>query len=253
MARASGAFAAASTIRCADPVGPYVRTRGPMSIPRSPQGRPLILQAGSSPRGRECAARWADMIFCTTATKADGIVFRADMHRRLNAAGRCPTDVAVLPTLSVVIGETESIAREKADFLDSLIDPELVLASSSTLLGVDLSRIETAEQAEVAAGNQGIAGSRDRMSQVAKAQGISFTAAVRNPPGLLAGTPDMIADVMEDWFTNGACDGFVLPPTVFPGTYEDFGRMVMPALQRPGLLRHDCAVRTLRENLANPG
>src|SRR5260370_11184640 len=128
------------------------------------------------------------------------------MHRRLNAAGRCPTDVAVLPTLSVVIGETESIAREKADFLDSMIDPELVLASSSTLLGVDLSRIETAEQAEVAAGNQGIAGSRDRMSQVARAQGISFAAAVRNPRGLLAGPPAMLADLTGDWITHGACD-----------------------------------------------
>src|SRR5260370_1149263 len=129
-----------------------------------------VLEAGSSPRGRECAARWADMIFCTTATKADGIEFRADMHRRLRAAGRCPTDVAVLPTLSVVIGETESIAREKAEFLDSLIDPELVMASSSTLLGVDLSAIKTAEEAEVAARNQGISGSLHRLSQRATAQ-----------------------------------------------------------------------------------
>ena len=253
MDRESGVFADASKIRYADHVGPYVRTRGPMSIPRSPQGRPLILQAGSSPRGRECAARWADMIFCTPATKADGIEFRADMHDRLQAVGRNPTDCAIMPTLSVVIGETESIATEKAAFLDSLIDPELVLASSSTLLGVDLSRIETAEEAEAAAGNQGIAGSRDRMSQIAKAQGISFAQAVRKPRGLLAGTPAMIADVMEDWFTSGACDGFVLPPTVFPATYEEFGRMVTPELQRRGLLRHEYAGRTLRENLANPG
>ena len=253
MDRESGVFADASKIRYADHVGPYVRVRGPMSIPRSPQGRPLILQAGSSPRGRECAARWADMIFCTPATKQDAIEFRTDMHARLRAAGRSPIDCAVMPTLSVVIGETESIAREKAAFLDSLIDPELVLASSSTLLGVDLSKIETAEQAEQAAGNQGIAGSRDRMSQVAKAQGISFAEAVRKPRGLLAGTPSMIADVMEDWFTSGGCDGFVLPPTVFPTTYEEFGRMVTPELQRRGLLRREYAGKTLRENLANPG
>ena len=251
--RDSGVFADASKIRYADHVGPFVRTRGPMSIPRSPQGRPLILQAGSSPRGRDCAARWADMIFCTQATKADALTFRTDMVERFRAAGRSPAEVKVLPTLSVVIGETESIAREKAAFLDSLIDPELVLASSSTLLGVDLSRIETAEEAEAAAGNQGIAGSRDRMSQVAKAQGISFAAAVRKPRGLLAGTPAMIADVMEDWFRDEACDGFVLPPTVFPGTYEEFGRMVTPELQRRGLLRTEYAGRTLRENVVNPG
>jgi FMN-dependent oxidoreductase (nitrilotriacetate monooxygenase family) len=253
MDRESGVFADASKIRYANHVGPYVRTRGPMSIPRSPQGRPLILQAGSSPRGRQCAARWADMIFCTTPTKADTMVFREDMHRRLAALGRSPAECAILPTLSVVIGETESIAREKADYLDSLIDPELVMASSSQLLGVDLSLVETAEEAEIAAGNQGIAGSRDRMSALARAQGISFAQAVRKPRGLLAGTPAMIADVMEDWFTNGACDGFVLPPTVFPGTYEEFGRSVTPELQRRGLLRREYAGRTLRENLANPG
>jgi FMN-dependent oxidoreductase (nitrilotriacetate monooxygenase family) len=251
--RDGGVFADAGKIRYANHVGPYVRTRGPMSIPRSPQGRPLILQAGSSPRGRDCAARWADMIFCTPATKADGIAFRADMHARLRAAGRSPQDCAILPTLSVMIGETESIARERAEYLDSRVDPELVMASSSMLLGVDLSRIETAEQAEVEAGNQGIAGSRDRMSQLAKAQGISFAQAVRKPRGLLAGTPAMIADVMEDWFTSGACDGFVLPPTIFPATYEEFGRMVTPELQRRGVLRRDYAGRTLRENLANPG
>jgi len=147
----------------------------------------------------------------------------------------------------------ESIAKEKAEFLDSLIDPELVMASSSQLLGVDLSTVETAEQAEAAAGNQGIQGSRDRMIQLARAQGISFAQAVRKPRGLLAGTPQMIADVMEDWFTSGACDGFVLPPTVFPMTYEEFARMVTPELQRRGLLRREYAGKTLRENLANPG
>lgn len=251
--REAGIFADPTKIRYADYIGPHVRTRGPMSIPRTPQGRPLILQAGSSPRGRECAARWADMIFCTPATKEDAVAFRTDMHDRLRAAGRTPADVKVLPTLSIVIGETESIAREKAEYLDSRIDPELVLASSSTLLGVDLSRIETAEQAETEAGNQGIAGSRDRMAQIAKAEGISFAAAVRKPRGLFAGTPAMIVDMMEDWFTGGGCDGFVLPPTISPGTYEDFARMVTPELQRRGLLRQEYAGRTLRENVTNPG
>ena len=253
MDKASGVFADASKIRYANHAGPFVSVRGPMSIPRSPQGRPVILQAGSSPRGRECAVRWADVIFCTHATKADAAAFRADIQERLRAEGRDPMAIRVLPTLSVVLGETESIAREKAAYFDSLIDPELVLASSSTLLGVDLSRVETAEQAEAEAGNQGIAGSRDRMSQVARAQGISFAAAVRKPRGLLAGTASQVADVMEDWFTSGACDGFVLPPTTFPTTYEEFARTVTPELQRRGLLRREYAGRTLRENLANPG
>ncbi len=251
--RASGVFADTSRIRRANYQGRYVSTRGPMSIPRSPQGRPVILQAGSSPRGRAFAARWAEMIFCSPATKQDGIAFREDMMRRIEAAGRAPTDCAILPSLSVVIGETDAIAREKAAFLDSLIDPELVLASSSALLGVDLSNIDTEDAAATGAGNQGVQGSRDRMAQVAKAQGISFAQAVRKPRGLLAGAPATIADTMEDWFTSGACDGFVIPPTVFPSTYEEFGRMIVPELQRRGLFRKEYAGRTLRENLLNPG
>ncbi len=242
-----------SKVRYADYQGKYVSVRGPLSIPRSPQGRPVILQAGASPRGRAFAARWAEMIFCSHATKADALAYTQDMRARLETAGRAPERCVVLPSISVVVGETESIAREKAAFLDSLTDPELVLASSSELLGVDLSRVRTAEQAEAEAGNQGIAGSRDRMSQVAAAQGISFAAAVRKPRGLIAGTPAMIADIMEDWFTSGACDGFVLPPTVFPSTFEEFGRMVTPELQRRGLLRREYAGRTLRENVEDAG
>ncbi len=251
--RERGVFVDTDKVRRANYRGRYVQTRGPMSIPRSPQGRPVIMQAGSSPRGRDFSARWAELIFCSQATKEDSREFRDDMRARLDAIGRDPDGCAVLPSVTVVIGETESIAREKAAYLDSLTDPELVMASSSALLGVDLSAIETANQAEAVAGNQGIAGSRDRMTQVARAQGISFAQAVRKPRGLVAGTPTMIADVLEDWFTSGACDGFVLPWAVFPGTYEDFARMVTPELQRRGLLRTEYAGRTLRENIRNPG
>ena len=175
------------------------------------------------------------------------------MAQRLEAAGRRPSDCAVLPSLSVVVGETDAIAREKAAFMDELIDPELVIASSSALLGVDLSAIDSADAASVGAGDQGVQDRCDRMRQVAEAQGISFAQAVRKPRGLLAGSPATIADYMEDWFTSGACDGFVLPPTVFPATYEEFGRMVVPELQRRGLFRTEYAGRTLRENLQNPG
>ncbi len=251
--REAGVFVDTDKVHYANYEGPYVSARGPMSIPRCPQGRPVIMQAGSSPRGREFAARWAELIFCSHATKEDAITYRNDMRERLAAHGRSPESCRVLPSFSVVVGETESIAREKADYLDSRVDPELVIASSSGLLGVDLSNLESAEAASKTAGNQGIQGSLDRMSQVAAAQGISFAQAVRKPRGLIAGTPTMLADIMEDWFTSGACDGFVLPPTVFPATYEEFGRMVVPELQRRGLFRREYAGRTLRENLENPG
>jgi len=251
--RERGVFVDTDKVRRANYRGRFVQTRGPMSIPRCPQGRPVIMQAGSSPRGREFSARWAELIFCSQATKEDSHEFRNDIRTRLDAIGRDPDGCAVLPSVTVVIGETDSIAWEKAAYLDSLTDPELVMASSSALLGLDLSAIDTAEQAAAVAGNQGIAGSRDRMSQVARAQGISFAQAVRKPRGLVAGTPKTIADILEDWFNAGACDGFVLPWAVFPGTYEDFARMVTPELQRRGLLRTEYAGRTLRENIRNPG
>jgi FMN-dependent oxidoreductase (nitrilotriacetate monooxygenase family) len=251
--RESGVFADPSKIRRAKYEGRYVKTEGPLSIPRSPQGRPVIMQAGSSPRGRAFAARWAEALFCTPATKADSLTFRTDMRRRVAEAGRPPDDCAVLPSVTVVVGETASIAREKAAFLESLVDPELVLAASSWSVVGDLSKIDTPEALDSGSGNQGVAGHRDRMLQVAKQHNISFAEAVRRPRALLAGTPAMIADELEDWFRDGACDGFILPPTLFPGTFEEFGRMVVPELQRRGLFRTAYRGRTLRENLRDTG
>jgi FMN-dependent oxidoreductase (nitrilotriacetate monooxygenase family) len=251
--KASGVFADATKIRYANYAGQHVSSRGPLSIPRSPQGRPVIMQAGSSERGRTFAARWAEMIFCSPATKAAAIAYRSDIRGRMEAVGRNPDECAVLPTLQLVIGETESIAKEKAELYASLADPELVLAASSWAVAADLSLLETPEAIEGQGGNQGVQGHRDRMMQVAKAKGISFAEAVRRPRDLTAGTPTMIADIIEDWFKSGACDGFILPPTTWPTSFEEFGTMVVPELQRRGLFRTAYAGSTLRENLHNPG
>jgi FMN-dependent oxidoreductase (nitrilotriacetate monooxygenase family) len=252
MDKASGVFADTDKIRYANYAGQHVSTRGPLSIPRTPQTRPVILQAGSSERGRAFAARWAEMIFCSPATKKDATTYRSDIHRRMDAIGRPRESCAVLPTLSLVIGETESIAREKAALYESLADPELVLAAASWAVAADLSALETPEAIEAQGGNQGVQGHRDRMMQVARAKGISFAQAVRTPRELIAGTPAMIADIMEDWFRAGACDGFILPPTTFPTSFEEFSTMVVPELQRRGLFRTAYAGATLRENFYNP-
>ena len=193
------------------------------------------------------------MIFANPATKADALAYRTDIHARMHAIGRDTAECAVLPSIRVVVGETESIAREKAAHLESLVDPELVIASSSWSVAADLSRFDTPEAMEANDTNQGVQGHRDRMMQVARSQGITFAEAVRRPRALVVGTPALIADQMEDWFTSGACDGFILPPTIFPTTFEEFGRMVVPELQRRGLFRREYAGRTLRENLRNAG
>jgi FMN-dependent oxidoreductase (nitrilotriacetate monooxygenase family) len=250
--RARGIFADPSKVKYADYVGKYVRTRGPLGMPRSPQGRPVFLQAGASPRGREFAARWAEMIFCTPHTKADAQAFYADIKQRVAAFGRASETCAVLPSIAVVLGETESIAREKAAYLDGLGDPELVLAGNSHLLGVDLSTHRTEAAVLGAQGNQGIQGSHDRVVQLARAEGISFAEAARRPRGLLVGTASMVADHLEDWFADACCDGFIVWPTVFPSMFEEFGRLVVPELQRRGLFRTEYQGSTLRENLRSP-
>ena len=250
--REGGRFADPTKVRRAEYVGKYVRTRGPLSIPRSPQVRPVFLQAGASPRGREFAARWAEAIFCTPHGKADAQAFYNDIKTRMAAYARPPEHCKVLPSIAVVLGETMSIAKEKADYLDGLTDPELVLAINSQLMGVDLSRHETVDDVVMAAGNQGIQGSFDRVAQLAAAEKISFAAAARRRRSLLIGTAKSVADEMEDWFTDGAADGFILWPTIHPGMFEEFGRLVVPELQRRGLFRERYQAATLRENLRAP-
>lgn len=248
--RNSGRFADSTKIHYVDYDGRYIRTRGPLTTPRSPQVRPVILQAGSSARGRDFAARWAEVIFSTPATKEDSIIYVADLRQRIAAIGRSPDECAILPSLSIVVAETESIAREKAEFIESLVDRELVLATSSFMIDRDLSDPNSLADNKA---SQGVQGHKDRLVQTARSQGITLEEAARKPRRMLVGTPAAVADVMEDWFRNDACDGFILPATVDPSTFEEIGSMLVPELQRRGLFRSEYAGKTLRENLRNSG
>ena len=250
MDKAAGVFIDPSKVRYADFEGRFLRTRGPLSIPRTPQGRPVFLQAGASDRGRDFAARWAELVFCTPHSKADALAFTTDVKARMARFGRRPEDCKVLPSFMVVLGETEAIAREKHDYLQSLIDPEAQAMLNSSLMGVDLTKHRNVETLAEAQGSQGISGSTDRVLQVMRDEGLSLEAATRKPRGLLVGTAASVADTLEDWFTSGACDGFIVTPTHHPGMFEEFARLVVPELQRRGLFRRDYAGATLRENLA---
>lgn len=169
-------FADPAKVRYAHDRGKHVSVRGPLSIPRTPQVRPAIRQAGSSPRRRAFAARWGEMLFATPATKADALAYRSDIHARMETIGRDPDECKVLPSITVVVGETDAIARDKAAYLESLVGPELVIALSSWSVVADLSKIDTPEALDAPGSNQGIQGHRDRMMQVAREKGISFAA-----------------------------------------------------------------------------
>jgi FMN-dependent oxidoreductase (nitrilotriacetate monooxygenase family) len=246
----SGRLVDASKVRYADYAGKWIKTRGPLTIPRSPQGRPVIMQAGSSNRGREFAARWAELIFCPQHTKADMLDFSADIKARMERLGRDPDDCAILPQVTVVIGETEAIAAERAEYLESLVDPELVLAASSSALGVDLSAYTGDVPLEEARRTQGMQGSMDRLKSVMQSQNLSLQEAIRRGErDLMIGTPESIADRLEDLFQSRACDGFVVSPAVYPGMFEQFARTVVPILQKRGVFRRAYRGNTLRENL----
>lgn len=249
--KAAGIMADPTKVKYANYEGRWIKTRGPLSIPRSPQGHPVIMQAGSSDRGRAFAARWAEVIFTIQHAEAEMREFYDDMKARMLAHGRAPNECAILPAVTVVLGETDSIARERADYLNSLIDPELSKAASSSNLGADLTKLTEGKSLSELQGNQGMQGSQDLLEQIAKAEKISFQeATVRRGAGReIVGTPVMVADRLQSIFEAGVCDGFVLTPTMFPGMFEQFCRSVVPELQRRGVFRTEYTGRTLRDNI----
>ncbi|MGI4944131.1 MAG: NtaA/DmoA family FMN-dependent monooxygenase, partial [Janthinobacterium lividum] len=247
--RKRGIFADPDKIRYADYVGRSVRTRGPLAMPRSPQVRPVFLQAGASPRGRAFAARWAELIFASGGSRTDSVAFAADIRARMEVISRPPEHCAVLNSLGVVLGETEAIAKERLAQLDALADPDLVLAHNSTMVGADLARHQTPEAVAAAQGNAGISGIDDGFQRRAATGDISYAAAVRKPRSVMVGTAASVADQMQDVFEAGGCDGFAVWPTVSPLMFEEFGRLLVPELQKRGLVQREYAPGTLREKL----
>ncbi|MBS0562155.1 MAG: NtaA/DmoA family FMN-dependent monooxygenase, partial [Proteobacteria bacterium] len=167
----AGRFADPSKVRYADYRGKHVASRGPLPTPRSPQGHPVIMQAGQSPSGRALAARVAEVIFTFQYDTQAMIGFRADMHERMRAIGRDPADCAILPCLDIILGETESVAREKQELLDSLLDPELAMAITSCHLSVDLSQFDPDTPVHDIASLAAFQGAIDIMTQGASAKG----------------------------------------------------------------------------------
>src|ERR1700738_317289 len=164
-------------------------------------------------------------------------------------SGSLPDDCVICTSTTIRLGQTQSIAREKAEYLTSLVPLEMVLATNSAMLGADLSK--TRDEADLSRnkGHQGHGGLEDRIRQTMRAEGISFAEAIRRPRNMMVGTPTMIADTMQDMFETEACDGFVLTPTISPVRWEEFARMLTPELQRRGVLRPEYPDGTMRENL----
>lgn len=249
-----GIYADPDKVHYVNYAGRWIRTRGPLTVPRSPQGRPVIMQAGSSPRGRDFAARWGELVFTLQHSKQDMQTFYSDLKARALAHGRAPEDCLILPSVDVIVGETDAIARERQEYVNKLVQTEVGLAQMSGHIGVDLSRYPADRKLTAMEMEAGSRGSFDVILQGTQAEGLTLGEAARRfatselcPQ--FVGSPETIADQLQDLFESRACDGFILTPTLMPGMFEQFTRAVVPELQRRGLFRREYAGKTLREHL----
>ncbi|WP_088888854.1 LLM class flavin-dependent oxidoreductase [Leptolyngbya ohadii] len=258
--RDKGEFADPNKVNYVDHEGEWFTCRGPLNVPRSPQQHPVIIQAGASGRGREFAARWAEVIFTIQPTIEQGQTFYRDVKSRLTQYGRRSEDCKILLAIMPFIGETEAIALERQALHNSLIHPLVGLSTLASHLNVDLSQYSLDQSLQVET-VEGMRSMFDLVKQLSRHEAVPlaeigrrYGTSVLVPQ--IAGTPEQIADRLELWFTAQACDGFVISPAHLPGSFTEFVQSVIPLLQQRGLFRQEYTGTTLREHLelsANSG
>jgi FMN-dependent oxidoreductase (nitrilotriacetate monooxygenase family) len=238
--------------------GKYFKVRGPLNVACSPQGRPVLVQAGASDTGRDLAAKLAEVVFTAQTTFEQARTFYGDVMARLPRYGRSPAEVRVLPGIYPVVGRTEAEAREKFEYLQSLIHPSVGLSVLEHTIGVGgLDKYPLHGPVPDMGDTNGPLSRQRLLLEAARRDNLTLWELCllnAGPRGhlLAIGTPSQIADVMEEWFLNGAADGFNVMPAWLPGSLTDFVDMVIPELQRRGLFRTEYAGTTLRDHLGLP-
>ena len=240
-----------------DHQGEFLSVRGPLNIARPIQGWPVIVQAGASDAGRQLAAETAEVVFASGGNLPDAKVLYADIKRRARTVGRDPEHIKILPGCLVVVGDTDAEARAKRALLDSRVHPDSGIASLSIALGCDAAQFELdAPLPERIPESNASKSGRERVIARARRDNLTVRqlAQIAGSYGGLAmvGTPQTIADQMEEWFLGEACDGFNIMFPWVPGGLDEFCDRVVPELQRRGLFRREYEGTTLRENLGLP-
>jgi FMN-dependent oxidoreductase (nitrilotriacetate monooxygenase family) len=257
--RAGGRYARPDRIRPINHRGDFYQVAGPLNMPRCPQGRPVLVQAGSSDTGRRFAARHADTVFTAHMAKTTAQEFYADLKALAAAEGRAPDQVLILPGLSPMIGSSEAEAQRMAHEINDLTDPEVGRKRlSGRFGGHDFTHLPLdhplspedfpdPESVEAARSRTEVILNLVRRDKPTLRQLLGYLAGARGHL-TTAGTPDQIADLIEDWFTDGAADGFNIMPPLLPAQLEVFGTEVIPLLQQRGLFRCAYTGETLREH-----
>ncbi|MFI1048852.1 LLM class flavin-dependent oxidoreductase [Streptomyces griseoruber] len=242
--------------------GTYFRVEGALNVPRSPQGYPLLVQAGSSEDGKAFAARYAEAVFTAQQTLTDAQAFYADLKARTVAAGRDPEHIKVLPGIVPVLGSTEAEARANEQVLEDHIVHRHGVANLERLLQLPLGSLELdAELPAELPSEDAVEGAKSRYTlvvELARRERLTVRGLIGRLGGgrghlTFAGTPEQVADKIETWFTQGAADGFNIMPAVLPSGLAAFVDHVVPILRARGLLRTEYGPRqTLRERYGLP-
>lgn len=235
--------------------GKYFKVKGPLNIPRSPQGRPVIAQAGASGPGRDLAAQIADLVFLASSSIEEAKAFGDDLRTRAATYGRAPDAFKMMPGFLPIIGRTQEEAREHYLQLQSLItDEQAIMAIRRLAGGLDLTKFPLDGPLPELPPTNGAQMRQRILIDLARKENLTLRDVGRRfaesvGHNLVWGTPQHIADVMEEWFRKGACDGFCVLFPYYPRGVEDFVQLVIPELQRRGLFRTEYEGGTLRENL----
>jgi FMN-dependent oxidoreductase (nitrilotriacetate monooxygenase family) len=252
--KTTGRFIDESKVRTLDHKGRFFQVRGPVNISRSPQGHPVIIQAGGSPSGLELAARTADVVFSVVQDLDAAKVAYADLKGRMAKYGRSPDELAVLPGVMPIIGATADEARDKLATLQAWLTPTNAATLVASRIGYDVSGHPLDGPVPPPPPFPGSRTFSTVLYETARRENMTLrdlynlTAAARGH-WVLCGTPQSIADSLEEWFVGKAADGFNILPPYFPGAFADFVDLVVPELQRRGLFRRDYQGRTLRDHL----
>ena len=255
-----GVYADTKRIRPIDYEGEFYKCAGPLNLPRTPQGRPVLVQAGASDAGRDFAARHAEAVFTAHLEKETAQEFYADLKARAKDFGRNPAQVVVLPGLNPVIGSTEEEAKRLLLELNSRTDPEIGRRTlSQRFAGHDFSHLDLDRplQPKDFPDPNSLETMKSRAAlivRIVRNEGLTLRELLARFAGgrghyTFAGTPDQVVDLIVDWFENGAADGFNVMPPVIPAMLDPFIEEVIPRLQRRGLFRTEYSGTTLRDHL----
>lgn len=253
----TGRYLDVSKLHVLDHEGPYYRVKGPLNSTRPPQGHPVIIQAGASDTGRDFAARLAEVVFAVQQDLETAKAFRADLRARAAGAGRDPNSLKVMPGVSPVVADSEDEARAQVERLGRFADPATALQVLSDRVGHDLSSYPLDGPLPELPPSGIMQGHAVNLARMSKTYGMTIRqlrdyASAAQGHRLIWGTPEAIADQLQEWFDAGAADGFTIMPAWFPGALDAFVDRVVPILQKRNLFRTEYEATTLRGHLGLP-